>query len=638
MGVVYKARQKTLKREVALKMMLAEFPSPVLAERFRIEAEAAANLHHPNIVALYETGQHQGQPFLSMALIDGISLDRYIAEGGFCFGPKQSGRKRDENIARIMAKVARAVDYAHRHAVLHRDLKPSNIIIDKECEPHLTDFGVAKVIGDVGNSLTGSGAIIGTPSYMAPEQAAGESKRVTTGADIYSLGAVLYEMLTGQPPFRAHTPVETLKQVVESEPAHPSSIRTGIDRDLATISLKCLEKEPQRRYATAAALAEDLERWLRNEPITARPVRSAERLWRWARRNPAVATLTGAVALLLIGLTVGSVAAVYRIKVLNDNVGSQNKHLRKAILDGLVEVYSDPDTEFYDISSEIRRALAGHSGRRRVVGPPLDLTNVLYVYKHPTNMLETFSPILDALEDKLSQRLDRTVAIHMRMSQVNDVAHKALESSDLAFGRSGPASYMYLRNRGRGVRLLAMQDHRNPLTLALFTRTDSEIARLLVSEPSLPLATLLKGRSLAMSHTNSTTGYHVPKHFLATNGMRASDLGRCILFEGQSKVFDAVKIGQADFGAGNLEFLKDYPDLQTIATVEVKDLGLCWIAGKGLNEAVEKHLRECLLELRDPAILAKLESKVSGFKIPSAEALERLQIIIDGAAAFDVER
>jgi len=305
MGVIYKARQLTLNRLVAIKLVSAgEFASPTLIQRFHLEAEAAANLHHPNIVPIYETGEHQGQHFFSMELIDGTGLDRHITKAGFCFNgkpgdDKTSVRARQEQIARIMAKVARAVDYAHQHGVLHRDIKPSNVILDRQGEPHLTDFGVAKVIEHAGSSLTASGAIMGTPSYMAPEQAAGQSKHVTTAADVYSLGAVLYAMLTGQPPFRADTPVETLKQVVEQEPKHPSTLKESLDHDLATICMKCLEKESQRRYSSAVALAEDLERWLRKEPIEARPVGRATRWRRWTQRNPAPTAL---ILSLFIGL------------------------------------------------------------------------------------------------------------------------------------------------------------------------------------------------------------------------------------------------------------------------------------------------------------------------------------------------
>jgi hypothetical protein len=282
MGVVYKARQISLNRMVALKMILAgEFASPEDVERFHREAEAAANLDHRNIVPIYEVGEYQGQHYFSMKLIQGSSL--------VCNSRSLPARR----VAEIVAKVARAVHHAHQRGILHRDLKPGNILLDTQAQPHVTDFGLAKrVHGDVGHTRTG--IIVGTPSYMPPEQARSE-KMLTTGADVYSLGAILYELLTGRPPFRADTPLDTILQVLGRDPEPPRKVQPCVDRDLETICLKCLHKEASQRYGSAEALAEDLERWLRHEPIAARRTGPFERLWRWCRRNPLItaATATG---------------------------------------------------------------------------------------------------------------------------------------------------------------------------------------------------------------------------------------------------------------------------------------------------------------------------------------------------------
>jgi serine/threonine-protein kinase len=279
MGVVYKARQVSLNRLVALKMILkGELATPRDVARFRAEAEAAANLDHPHIVPIYEVGEHDGQQYYAMRYVEGTSLTRR---------PRAEARKE----ASLVATVARAVHHAHQHGILHRDLKPSNILVDGAGTPLVADFGLAKRV-DADRSLTESGALVGTPRYMAPEQAAGR-KDLTVAADTYSLGVVLYERLTGQTPFTVETPLEVLRQVREAEPPRPSSITPELDRDLETICLKCLEKDPAKRYGSAEALADDLERWLRGEPIWARPVGQAERLWRWCRRNPAVAGLLG---------------------------------------------------------------------------------------------------------------------------------------------------------------------------------------------------------------------------------------------------------------------------------------------------------------------------------------------------------
>jgi WD40 repeat protein len=256
--------------------------------RFRAEAEAAANLDHPHIVPIYEVGEHDGQQYYAMRFVEGPSLTRR---------PRAEARQE----AGLVATVARAVHHAHQHGILHRDLKPSNILVDAAGTPLVADFGLAKRV-DAEGSLTESGALVGTPRYMAPEQAAGR-KDLTVAADVYSLGVVLYERLTGRTPFTGETALEVLRQVREAEPPRPSSITPGLDRDLETICLKCLEKDPAKRYASAGALAEDLERWLRGEPIQARPVGQTERLWRWCRRNPALVSATGLAAVALVAMT-----------------------------------------------------------------------------------------------------------------------------------------------------------------------------------------------------------------------------------------------------------------------------------------------------------------------------------------------
>jgi WD40 repeat protein len=297
MGVVYKARQVSLNRLVALKMILkGELATPCDVARFRAEAEAAANLDHPHIVPIYEVGEHAGQQYYAMRYIEGTSLSRRpLADAG-----KEAG---------LVATVARAVHYAHQHGLLHRDLKPSNILVDPAGVPYVADFGLAKRVG-ADRSLTESGALVGTPRYMAPEQAAG-SKDLTVAADVYSLGVVLYERLTGQTPFTGETALEILRQVREAEPPRPSSISPGLSRDLETICLKCLEKDAAKRYGSVEALASDLQRWQRGEPIQARPVGQMECLWRWCRRNPVVASLITVVALsLMAGITISSYFAI----------------------------------------------------------------------------------------------------------------------------------------------------------------------------------------------------------------------------------------------------------------------------------------------------------------------------------------
>ena len=301
MGIVYKARQMTLNRTVALKMIRSgEFAEEEEKQRFYAEAEAAANLDHPNIVPIYEIGEHQGQYYFSMAYVEGSSLAELI----------RAHPLPGKNAARYVKILAEAIEYAHKHGILHRDIKPSNVLVSVSDEPRVTDFGLAKQINR-DSDLTASGQVLGTPSFMPPEQAMGDQKNIGRQSDVYSLGALLYALITGRPPFQADTAVGTIMQVIEGEPVAPRQLNPEIDRDLETICLKCLQKEPDRRYASCQDLADDLVRYQRGEPIKARPISGPAKAWRWFKRNPVVAGLTAATLLiLLIGIVTTSYFAV----------------------------------------------------------------------------------------------------------------------------------------------------------------------------------------------------------------------------------------------------------------------------------------------------------------------------------------
>ena len=301
MGVVYKARQTTLGRVVAVKMIVSgRLASQQDVQRFQVEAQAAAGLQHPNIVSIHEVGQHEGWHYFSMDYVEGRDLSTIL----------RLNLLSDKKAAEYVRQMAEAIHYAHQQGILHRDLKPSNILIDSHDQVRITDFGLAmRVGGDQG--LTQTGQIVGTPSYMPPEQAQCKRGLISPASDVYALGAILYECLTGRPPFRAESVIKTIEQVVHDEAASPRTLNASIPRDLETICLKCLEKEPHRRYGTAQLLADDLGFFLRDEPITARPVGTIERTWRGCRRNPAIASLTATVALsLIVGTTVSSYFAV----------------------------------------------------------------------------------------------------------------------------------------------------------------------------------------------------------------------------------------------------------------------------------------------------------------------------------------
>ena len=278
-GVVFRARQKSLNRIVALKVIvLGQWATKAHLKRFRLEAEAAASLDHPCIVPIYEIGERDGQCYFSMKFIEGGQLDE---------AAKQTPISIRQSVE-LIAKVARTVHYAHEHGILHRDIKPGNILFDRRGEPHLTDFGLARLV-ESESTITRTVEVLGTPSYMAPEQAAGGTAKLTGATDVYGLGAVLYQLLTGHPPFAGGTTYETIKLLLETEPRPPRLWNSKVNRELSTICLKCLDKDPQRRYSSALALAEDLERWLRHEPIQARRTGVFGRGKKWLQRNPTAA-------------------------------------------------------------------------------------------------------------------------------------------------------------------------------------------------------------------------------------------------------------------------------------------------------------------------------------------------------------
>lgn len=323
MGVVYKARQKDLNRVVAIKMILGgTLSSAEQLHRFAAEARMAAQLQHPNIVRIFASGERLGQPYFVMEYVSGPSLANLLGKGPL----------RTEDAARLVATLARAVDHLHEHQIVHRDLKPANILLQAhgpppvgvaETTPKIADFGLAKLIEGESRQTT-TGTIIGTPSYMAPEQAAARRELIGPRSDVYGLGAILYELLTDRPPFLASSPLDTLVQVIENEPAPPRQLNSWVPRTMELICLRCLEKAPERRYASAKALADDLERFLAHEPVEAQQPNAWQRLRRWASREPALASRLGALAV---------VAAIIQIRYLFADNLSRSLHV--AVMAGL---------------------------------------------------------------------------------------------------------------------------------------------------------------------------------------------------------------------------------------------------------------------------------------------------------------
>jgi len=374
-GVVFRARQKSLNRTVALKVIsLGQWASKAHVKRFRREAEAAASLDHPSIVPIYEVGERDGSCYFSMKFVEGGQLD-------------EVSRRRPISIrhaAELIAKVARTVHYAHEHGILHRDIKPGNILLDDKGEPHLTDFGLARLV-ETESTMTRTLEVLGTPSYMAPEQAAGNNTQLTSATDVYGLGAVFYQLLTGQPPFAGGTTYETIKLLLDTEPRQPRLLNPKIDRDLSTICLKCLEKDPKQRYSSALALAEDLERWLKHEPIQARRTGLFARGKKWVQRNPSSALLAAS----LVALVAAAGWIIWKSELIRqplttgiavlpfENLNDQKEN--SVFADGVQDDILTKLAKIADLKVISRTSVMEYRGKRNVrqIGDALRVSHVL---------------------------------------------------------------------------------------------------------------------------------------------------------------------------------------------------------------------------------------------------------------------
>jgi serine/threonine protein kinase/TolB-like protein/Tfp pilus assembly protein PilF len=374
-GVVFRARQKSLNRIVALKVIgLGQWASKTHLKRFRREAEAAASLEHPGIVPIHEVGERDGSCYFSMKFIEGGQLDEIVRREPMPI----------RQAAELIVKVARTVHYAHEHGILHRDIKPGNILLDQKGEPHLTDFGLARLV-ETESTVTRTLDVLGTPSYMAPEQAVGNNTAVSRVTDVYGIGAVFYQLLTGQPPFAGGTTYETIKLLLDTEPRQPRLLNPKIDRDLSTICLKCLEKDPNRRYSSALALAEDLEHWLKHEPIQARRTGIVARSRKWVRRNPSIAVMAAMLLALAVplGVTIWKSEfprhpATTGIAVLPfENLSGQKE--RGAFVDGVQDDILTKLAKIADLKVISRTSVMGYRGKQnmRQIGDELRVSHVL---------------------------------------------------------------------------------------------------------------------------------------------------------------------------------------------------------------------------------------------------------------------
>ncbi len=458
MGVVYKANQVSLKRLVAVKMILAgQLAGEEDVARFRSEAESAASLDHPNIVQIYEVGEHQGRHYFSMRYVEGESLADRL---------KMSSLPARE-AAHLIEQVARAIAYAHGRGVIHRDLKPANILVDRQNQPHVTDLGLAKrVQGD--NELTASGQVLGTPSYMPPEQAAGRLQEISERSDVYSLGATLYALLVSRPPFQADNALDTLSQVREQEPVSLRQLNPKLPRDLETICAKCLEKVPAQRYSTATELADELKRFLAGEPIHARPVSRAERLWRWCKRQPVVAGLSAAAVILTVLVAVASTVGYVRVvRTQRERTLAQLNSLRHAeitqvpyLLEDLAPMRAEIVPRLKELIEQPGLSEDEHL-RLSLALLPVDASRVDYLYKrlltaapdqiavivagladHKAEVVERLWSVLDDANGDAVQRLRAACALagytpqdHRWKKVGGDLAAKLVTENPLVLGK-----------------------------------------------------------------------------------------------------------------------------------------------------------------------------------------------------------
>ena len=461
MGVVYEAHQASLNRNVALKFIRdSQMASPTLLRRFAIEAEATARLHHPGIVGIHEIGEVDGHPYFSMDLIEGDSLRTAMIRGRFVLkleeGSKTNGRIRQIEIARLMAKTARAVHHAHQRGVLHRDLKPANILVDCHGEPHLTDFGLAKILRQTTDErlefkLTPRTEIAGTASYMSPEQAL--SDEITTAADVYGLGAVLYELLTGEPPFKAATLFETLKQLQEEPPRRPRLTNPFVNRDLETICLKCLEKNPGHRYASAEDLAKDLESWIEHKPIKAAPPTLTICTLRWMKRNPAGTALIGALFLGLFGALILLTVVDYQKKKFE----LQQSLLFREKVDQMAKDWHNLKDGFLVIPSKDLAILDNRVPSDNPAAHPLSLGGI--VRRDPVSYAQQVAAFLLDLEATLSKALRQSVQLILKAIP-NDAAQAGpLLQGQVDFMLMEATDYLRLQVANPGITAFARIDH-----------------------------------------------------------------------------------------------------------------------------------------------------------------------------------
>lgn len=592
MGIVFRARQKSLAREVAIKMMLAgPHATEEQLRRFRAEPIAAGGLHHPNIVAVHEVGVHEGQPFYAMDLVDGPSLARILRDGPLP-GPRA---------ARYLRIIAEAIHFAHSRGILHRDLKPANVLVDANDQPRITDFGLAKNL-TADSGLTATGQVQGSPSYMPPEQASGERGKVSVASDVYSLGAMLYHMLTGRPPFVAQTPAATLRQVETADPLAPRLLNPSVPRDLDTISLKCLEKDPARRYATALELADELGRFLRDEPIVARPISRATRAWRWTRRNRTLSGLVVAITAAML-LTGWMLVNRHESAALQEQFHKQLQHKLDDLDTGLIQVINLTPAEM--------AAATGH----RFVASPRDLRLKVGFYPETRQdyMITRLAGFLSELQTSMSREFETPIQIELYLYRKRVALEEALLNGLIDFVRVGEGPLVRLRRK-------------NPHVTPLVEQTSGGKTSVIFTAASSPLTNLagLKGKTIAAgSATATASGYKLIKTLLDA-GLTASDV--TIDYQGAAEGVPALVFeGKYLAGVGRLDRLLRSETNQFRILAQFTTTTMPWAARSGLDPAIQRAIVSVLCSLKEERLLNYLtDVPTGGFKPATAERFDAM--------------
>lgn len=620
MGVVWKARQRSLNRIVAVKMILSgRFATPDQIARFRREAEAAGRLRHPNIVAIHETGELDGQHYFSMEYIPGRTLADRIRDHGPA-APREA--------ARWVKLLADAVQHAHERGVLHRDLKPANVLLDAYEEPHIADFGLAKQ-SDASQGLTVAGQVLGSPNYSPPEQIDGRNGGLSPASDVYSLGAILYHLLTGRPPFAAAEMAETIRQALAEEPIAPRTLDPGVPRDLETVCLKCLQKEPRRRYATARELADELGRFLDGCLITARPAGPVVRVVRWARRNP-----LGTAFIVVLAAAAGTTGLLlHRMERESEKDRQTIQVIGERLLNNIEDMWGRRDRTSELVRAEELSAIVNRPMPRTGRGAsPVRYTVGATVGESPIAQIQRYAPFLGRLEERWGEQLGRPVVLDLRLLKFGSADVAEVIRGDVDLRRMGALSYVTLRQHSAEVRALARENR--PKDCAIFVRRGSGIARLQD----------LAGRSIAFGKAHSTisclakvelvrAGVH--GHQLAAwrhldnrqaylerlhrVGLRAAIASNT---HGHAEVIAAVRRGEFDAGVARREFVQDFAGADLMIIHEFASLPNVWVAVGQRGAELARPLQVALIGAEsvaggesgdDPVLLRLVAADEAGF-------------------------